>query len=63
MGAHNSNWKVLGKSVHRLLFTIKKAPLPAGVRMPGLKSALYCNILGIVVLAEPSDTAFARNGE
>lgn len=37
------------------LFTIKKGPLPPGVEMPGLKIALYLNILGIVVLAEPSD--------
>ena len=47
---------VVKGSTVMLLFTIKKAPLPAGVVMPGLKSALYCNILGIVVLAEPSDT-------
>ena len=34
---------------------VVKAPLPSDVGMPGAKSALYSNTLGIVVLAEPSE--------
>jgi len=36
-----------------LLFTVKKGTLPPGVEKPGLRSALYLNVLGIVVIAEP----------
>ena len=41
-----------------LLFTIKKGALPPGVashNQLALKSALYLDILGIIVLAEPTE--------
>ena len=41
-----------------LLLTVKKGSLPPGVAAHGqlaLKSALYLNILGLVVLAEPTE--------
>jgi hypothetical protein len=42
------------------IFTIKKGTPPGSVEkargMPAVKHAIYLNILGIVVLAEPSET-------
>ena len=42
-----------------LLFTIKKGKLANGVAtargMPSIQSGIYPNVLGIVVLAEPSE--------
>jgi len=43
-----------------LLFSIKQGTLPPGLAgthgLPPVKVAVYLNILGIVVLAEPSET-------
>jgi hypothetical protein len=42
-----------------LLFTVKKGSLPRGLEgapgLPPVKFAIYLNILGIVLLAEPSE--------
>ena len=42
-----------------LLFTVKKGGLPSGVitaaGMPPVKFGAYLNVLGIIVLAEPSE--------
>ena len=42
-----------------LLFTVKKGKLADGVAtakgMPSIQSGIYPNVLGIVVLAEPSE--------